>query len=104
MGEINTAFVKLIATVWHRFTPSNEEASTLADMLIPMDLAGEEVSENFEFDDVDCYIGQDGSNTNTQFMGELYEVSMHKGLQPCSTISTLTPNFGDTLFYYTFGE
>ena len=60
--------------------------------------------ENFEFDDVDCYIGQDGSNTNTQFMGELYEVSMHKGLQPCSTISTLTPNFGDTLFYYTFGE
>ena len=51
MGEINTAFVKLIATVWHRFTPSNEEASTLADMLIPMDLAGEEVSENFEFDD-----------------------------------------------------
>ena len=60
--------------------------------------------ENFEFDDVDCYIGQDGSNTNTQFMGELYEVSMHKGLQPCATISTLTPNFGDTLFYYTFGE
>ena len=51
MGEINTAFVTLIATVWHRFTPSNEEASTLADMLIPMDLAGEEVSENFEFDD-----------------------------------------------------
>ena len=51
MGEINTAFVKLISTVWHRFTPSNEEASTLADMLIPMDLAGEEVSENFEFDD-----------------------------------------------------
>ena len=51
MGEINTAFVKLIANVWHRFTPSNEEASTLADMLIPMDLAGDEVSENFEFDD-----------------------------------------------------
>ena len=51
MGEINTAFVKLLATVWHRITPSNEEASTLADMLIPMDLAGEEVSENFEFDD-----------------------------------------------------
>ena len=59
---------------------------------------------SFEFDDVDCYIGQDGSNTNTQFMGELYEVSMHKGVQPCATISTLTPNFGDTLFYYTFGD
>jgi len=59
---------------------------------------------SFEFDDVDCYIGQDGSNTNTQFMGELYEVSMHKGIQPCATISTLTPNFGDTLFYYTFGD
>ena len=59
---------------------------------------------DFEFDDVDCYIGKDGTNSNTQFMGELYEVSMHKGMNPCPTISTLTPNFGDTLFYYTFGE
>ena len=59
---------------------------------------------SFEFDGVDSYIGQDGSNTNTQFMGELYEVSMHKGVQPCATISTLTPNFSDTLFYYTFGD
>ena len=59
---------------------------------------------DFEFDDVDCYIGKDGTNSNTQFMGEMYEVSMHKGTSPCSTISTLTPNFSDTLFYYTFGE
>jgi len=59
---------------------------------------------SFEFDGVDCYIGQDGTNTNTQFMGELYEVSMHRAIQPCATISTLTPNFSDTLFYYTFGE
>ena len=51
MGEISSTFVRLIANVWHRFTPSNEEASTLANMLIPMDLAGEEVSEDFEFDD-----------------------------------------------------
>lgn len=59
---------------------------------------------DFEFDDVDCYIGQDGSNTNTQFMGELYEIAMHKGLEPCRTISTLTPNYGDTMFYYSFGD
>ena len=59
---------------------------------------------DFEFDDVDCYIGKDGTNSNTQFMGEMYEVSMHKSMSPCSTISTLTPNFSDTLFYYTFGE
>ena len=59
---------------------------------------------NFEFKDADCYIGQNGSNTNTQFMGELYELSMHKGSSPCTTISTLTPNYGDTLFYYTFGD
>lgn len=59
---------------------------------------------DFEFDAVDCYIGKDGTNKNTQFMGELYEVCMHKGMNPCATISTLTPNYGDTLFYYTFGE
>jgi len=58
---------------------------------------------DFEFDAVDCYIGR-GAGNNSQFMGELYEVCMHKSMTPCATISTLTPNYGDTLFYYTFGE
>ena len=51
MSEINNSFVKLICRVWHRFTPSNNDASTLADMLRPMDIAGEEAAENIEFDD-----------------------------------------------------
>jgi hypothetical protein len=51
MSEINDSFVKLISSVWHRFIPSNSDASTLADMLKPMDIAGEEVAENIEFDD-----------------------------------------------------
>ena len=51
MSEINDSFVKLIARVWHRFNPSNNDASTLAGMLKPMDVAGEVVAENIEFDD-----------------------------------------------------
>jgi hypothetical protein len=57
----------------------------------------------------DCYIGQDGSLTAanrkaTQFMGELYEIAFHKSSEPCLTKSTLTPNYSDTLFYYSFGD
>ena len=51
MSEIDDTFVKLISKVWHRYTPSNNDASTLAGMLKPMDIAGEEVAENIEFDD-----------------------------------------------------
>ena len=51
VSEINDSFVKLISRVWHRFTPSNNDALTLADMLKPMDIAGEEIAENIEFDD-----------------------------------------------------
>ena len=51
MSEINGSFVKLISRVWHRFSPSNDDASTLAGMLKPMDIAGEGVAENIEFDD-----------------------------------------------------
>jgi len=57
----------------------------------------------------DCYIGQDGSlnaanRKATQFMGELYEIAFHKSSEPCLTKSTLTPNYSDTLFYYSFGD
>ena len=51
MSEINGSFVKSISRVWHRFSPSNDDASTLAGMLKPMDIAGEEVAENIEFDE-----------------------------------------------------
>lgn len=63
----------------------------------------------FQLNTGDCYIGQDGSlsasaRKATQFMGELYEIALHKSSSPCATINTLTPNYNDTLFYYSFGD
>lgn len=58
----------------------------------------------FEFKADDCFIGQDGSNKNTQFMGELYEIAMFKGRKPSPTINTLSPSYSNILFYYSFGE
>lgn len=58
----------------------------------------------FAFHAGDSYIGQDGSNTNTQFMGELYEISLHKGKQPSASLTTLSPSYSNIFFYYTFGE
>jgi len=57
----------------------------------------------------DCFIGQNGTlsataRKATQFMGELYEIAFHKSATPCPTITTLTPNYSDTLFYYSFGD
>ena len=57
----------------------------------------------------DCFIGQDAglsatARKATQFMGELYEIAFHKSATPCPTITTLTPNYSDTLFYYSFGD
>jgi hypothetical protein len=58
----------------------------------------------FEFKADDCFIGQNGSNKNTQFMGELYEIAMFKGRKPSPTINTLSPSYSNILFYYSFGE
>jgi len=58
----------------------------------------------FEFKADDAFIGKDGTNTNTQFMGVLYEISLSKGKEPSVTDTTLTPSYSNILFYYTFGE
>jgi hypothetical protein len=63
----------------------------------------------FRLNNSDCFIGQDGSlnaanRKATQFMRELYEIAFHKSASPCATITTLTPNYSDTLLYYTFGD
>jgi len=62
----------------------------------------------FEFKADDAFIGQKVvsgvGDKNTQFMGELYEISMHKGKEPCVSINTLTPSMSNILFYYRFGE
>jgi hypothetical protein len=61
----------------------------------------------FEFDSTtnngESRIGK-GTLTSEQFMGELFEISMHKGKEPSLTINTLTPSYSNILFYYTFGE
>ena len=51
----------------------------------------------------DCKIGK-GADATEQFYGELYEIAMHKGKRPGSTLKTLTPSYSDILFYYTFGD
>ena len=42
MSAINGKFVAILARVWHRFT--------LANMLAPMDDAGEAVADDIQFD------------------------------------------------------
>ena len=57
----------------------------------------------------DSFIGQDGNldatnRKQTQFMGELYEISMCKGASTSLSNTSLDPNYAQTLFYYRFGE
>ena len=61
-------------------------------------------SPTFDFKNDDCFIGQDGTNKNTQFMGELFEIAMFKGRKPSATTNTLSPSYSNILFYYSFGE
>ena len=64
----------------------------------------QKTSGTFSFDPSDSFIGQDGTNKTTQFMGELYEICMYKRTTPTETSSTLSPGYNDILFYYRFGE
>jgi len=64
----------------------------------------QKTSGTFSFDPSDSFIGQNGTNKNTQFMGELYEICMYKRTTPTETNSTLSPGYNDILFYYRFGE
>ena len=69
-------------------------------------MIAETVVPNFSFDmtNEDCFIAQDGTNVSTQFMGELYEISMKKGAQPSASLHTLEPGYSDIIFYYRFGD
>ena len=40
MSVITSDFIKLVASIWHRFSLENDEAETLTNMLAPMDDAG----------------------------------------------------------------
>ena len=69
-------------------------------------LVAETAISSFTFDmtNEDCFIGQDGTNVSTQFMGELYEIGMKKGVQPSASIHTLEAGYSDIIFYYRFGD
>ena len=58
--------------------------------------------EPLQLDASDCQIGR-GTTNQEQFYGEIFEISMHKGKQPCPTYKTLTPSYNNILFYYAFG-
>ena len=82
--------------------------------------------EDFEIAAEDCFIGADNlaggndftdsgsstsssdaniSNNRRQFMGELHEFAITKGIQDSfATIDTLIPNYRQTLLYYRFEE
>ena len=50
MSRISGEFVAALAEVWHRFEPEAADAQSLAEMLAPMDDAGETMAANVEFD------------------------------------------------------
>lgn len=50
MSEITGDFVAMLARVWHRFTLPAGDTETLANMLTPMDDAGETVADDLQFD------------------------------------------------------
>jgi hypothetical protein len=64
----------------------------------------EKTTGTLSFDPSDSFIGQDGTNKNTQFMGELYEITMYKKTIPTLNNTTLNPGYNDILFYYRFGD
>lgn len=61
-------------------------------------------TNGFSFDASNCYIGNDGTNKNTQFMGELFEIGMYKRPTLTNFYKTLNPGYSDIVFYYRFGD
>jgi len=66
-------------------------------------VAGTKTTNN-TFATSNSFIGQDGTNLNTQFMGELYEICMYNGLDPTDYSTTINAGLNDMLFYYRFGD
>ena len=50
MSRISGDFVTALARIWHRFEPQGQDVEALAEMLAPMDDAGEVLSARVEFD------------------------------------------------------
>ena len=65
MSRIKGEFVADIARVWHRFEPKGQDMDALAEMLAPMDDAGEVVAEDVAFDmePADFFNGLENAST-----------------------------------------
>ena len=50
MASITGDFVDRLAAVWQRSSVSKEDCETLAEMLVPMDKAGERAVRHLAFD------------------------------------------------------
>jgi hypothetical protein len=50
MSRISAEFIAALAHVWHRFDPPGQDMEALAQMLAPMDDAGEDMSQAVDFD------------------------------------------------------
>ena len=50
MSNISSEFVTMMARIWHRFSLPQNDAGLLAEMLAPMETAGEEAAVNLQFD------------------------------------------------------
>ena len=73
-------------------------------MLNNQEIGRYDAPASFSFNASDCFIGKDGTNKNTQFMGELYEIALYKGSKASPTLVTLTPSYSSIMFYYRFGD
>lgn len=50
MSKLDGEFVRQVASTWHRFEPPERDLEVLAEMLRPMDEAGERLSARVGFD------------------------------------------------------
>ena len=50
MSDIDADLVRALARVWHRFEPAGQDLEELANMLAPMDDAGEALAGKVGFD------------------------------------------------------
>lgn len=50
MSRITGDFATALAWVWHRFEPHGQDMDALAEMLAPMDDAGESLADDIAFD------------------------------------------------------
>lgn len=73
-------------------------------MLNNQEIGRYDAPASFSFNASDCFIGKDGTNKTTQFMGELYEITLYKGSKASPTLVTLTPSYSSIMFYYRFGD